>query len=678
MRHWQCLRIAVVACVLWSGLARAADQPNIILVMSDDYGWPYYSFMIDYLRRQLGVAGDPHAPGECFHPFSEDPTTTGVPCAPNMPVGTGCETYICTPNLDLLAREGIAFDRAVVTAPACTWSHESLFTGLNRRDVLKFPSVGCDSGPPADLHRAQTIPEALGGGKAKSGPSGNYAGGLGYHTLLKGKWWLGNEANFFNDLIAGPNGTSVLPPNTTGPGNMRSENDKTIGETKSIEGLKRWIMAQDKTHPWFVVWTPEVPHYSYSGVEHANLSGFYDAMETNNPEHITTTNFGTQATREYFESISYFDARVGELVHFLDRLECEGTITDGELTTIDTIQQYTADDSPAKRDPLLGTGCPAAAVYECTTPAPRPHAHDDFRSNTLIVYVTDNPAGVQESKAHFTENGLRAPIIVNFPKRIPPSEDRDADGDPDLYTPHHALVSAIDIFPTILEYAGERGFGSAQNPQPRRFPDARSFRTIAEAPDAYTRGRIVADSRRYLFSNTTSGTTGMRSVTESSVFATDYLERGVNPDSQVCVVPKPSGFKLYNNSQNPDSQTQPDALTNLEEDPFEVIYAKNEFLNEGTGDTPPKYSDPTDPNFNQLVRTNLNDRLRNWFVCPCKVEASDASSKPVRDSLATVPCSTTPVKCANPPCAGAPTPGPCERYATGPYVPTPPAQCPYP
>ncbi|MFN8643089.1 MAG: hypothetical protein U0802_16075 [Candidatus Binatia bacterium] len=66
-------------------------------------------------------------------------------------------------------------------------------------------------------------------------------------------------------------------------------------------------------------------------------------------------------------------------------------------------------------------------------------------------------------------------------------------------------MSAIDISRPSLEYAGERGFGSAQNPQPR-FPDARSFRTIAEAPDAYSRSRIVADSRRYLFSSSVGAT----------------------------------------------------------------------------------------------------------------------------------------------------------------------------
>ncbi|MFN8643090.1 MAG: hypothetical protein U0802_16080 [Candidatus Binatia bacterium] len=60
----------------------------------------------------------------------------------------------------------------------------------------------------------------------------------------------------------------------------------------------------------------------------------------------------------------------------------------------------------------------------------------------------------------------------------------------------------------------------------------------------------------------------------------------MNPNNTLCTVPTPSGFKLYNNTQNQDDQAPgsgtrlPDGLTNLEQDPFEVIYAKNEFLNE--------------------------------------------------------------------------------------------------
>ncbi|MFN8643088.1 MAG: hypothetical protein U0802_16070 [Candidatus Binatia bacterium] len=141
-----------------------------------------------------------------------------------------------------------------------------------------------------------------------------------------------------------------------------------------------------------------IPHYSYSGVDNVtDLPGRYDAMEANNPEHITTTNFGTQATREYFESISYFDARLGELVRFLDRLECKGNRARGRN------HNATADAELHGR--LAGEARSSwaqvveAEVYECTNPAPTPHRYDDFRSNTLIIYVTDNPAGVQQSKA---------------------------------------------------------------------------------------------------------------------------------------------------------------------------------------------------------------------------------------------------------------------------------------
>jgi arylsulfatase A-like enzyme len=66
-------------------VVRSRRPPNIVVLVADDHSVPY-----------LGCYGDPH---------------------------------IQSPNLDRLAREGLRFQRAYVTAPQCSPSRASLFTG---------------------------------------------------------------------------------------------------------------------------------------------------------------------------------------------------------------------------------------------------------------------------------------------------------------------------------------------------------------------------------------------------------------------------------------------------------------------------------------------------------------------------------------------------------------------
>lgn len=74
-------------CVLCVSTALAAtDQPNIIVIFTDDHGW-----------ADLGAQG-----------VNRD---------------------IRTPNVDQLARDGVRFPRGYVTAPQCTPSRAGLISG---------------------------------------------------------------------------------------------------------------------------------------------------------------------------------------------------------------------------------------------------------------------------------------------------------------------------------------------------------------------------------------------------------------------------------------------------------------------------------------------------------------------------------------------------------------------
>jgi len=67
-----CMILAVAA----AGVVTAAERPNVVLIISDDYGFPDYGFM-----------GSPH---------------------------------VLTPNLDRLASEGLTFTCGYVTTALCS------------------------------------------------------------------------------------------------------------------------------------------------------------------------------------------------------------------------------------------------------------------------------------------------------------------------------------------------------------------------------------------------------------------------------------------------------------------------------------------------------------------------------------------------------------------------------
>lgn len=82
----------VLACVLTSAFA-AEPRPNILLILSDDHGWSQLS--------------------QTMHP--------GVPEAQS--------SYLRTPNIDRLGREGLRFSNGYSPAPLCTPTRRSILCG---------------------------------------------------------------------------------------------------------------------------------------------------------------------------------------------------------------------------------------------------------------------------------------------------------------------------------------------------------------------------------------------------------------------------------------------------------------------------------------------------------------------------------------------------------------------
>ena len=152
------LLLAFLACLLTPAFA-AGTRPNILLILSDDHGWSQLS--------------------QTMHP--------DVPEAQS--------TYLRTPNIDRLAREGIRFSSGYSPAPLCTPTRRSILCGTTAaRSGGEFAS----SWRPTDH---LTIPKAL----RQADP--------GYRAAHFGKW--GEQMNAAPE-DAGYDASDGLTGNVTG------------------------------------------------------------------------------------------------------------------------------------------------------------------------------------------------------------------------------------------------------------------------------------------------------------------------------------------------------------------------------------------------------------------------------------------------------------------------------
>lgn len=486
--------------------AQAQDRPNVLMVLADDMGSLYTHIMIQKLRRELEgfgksdvfgntterprheqscspLASDQTRPADPRHPDLLMTSTCDI-CDPRSPLHTGGPTDLdlCTPNIDRLAREGVMFPNAYAGGAQCANARQSLWTGLLQRDLgQKSRRFGCEVGG------WETLPETL---------SAND-----YVTYYAGKLDLGD--NDYGNITCAP----------------ESSHDAAIGEAKSLAKIKTFLKGYPSAtrpsrsgKPWFVIWAPKTPHYSYQFPREWGMpdptgryaNGLYKTTALNVPDASTPvrddyyfpgTQLGSdESTRDYYRAVTYLDARVGELIEFLEDLEF-GASGREPNALYDPYPVFTNFDPPHNPNHRRYTN-------GAWTEADR-DKYRGFRSNTLIVFLSDQAAGMDDSKGHFSENGLRDPIILNYrdPRNgvgpIPGQPGRD---DSQIPTLRDDLLHAIDLYPTVLDFADllwqRDAFGQylvdaqGQRVANRTWPDARSFKEIAtNAPDPYPPSR---------------------------------------------------------------------------------------------------------------------------------------------------------------------------------------------
>lgn len=239
--------------VAWSGISK--EQPNIVLILSDDQSWTDYSFM-----------GHEH---------------------------------IQTPHLDKLAGRSAVFRRGYVPTALCRPSLMTLATGLYTHQHMitgNDPSPVLTGGKKegqkynelrealiANVDRVPTIPRIL--------------GARGYLSHQSGKWWEGSfqRGGFTHGMTRG------FPR----PGGRHGDVGLTIGREgmKPVFNFIDHSIAEEK--PFYIWYAPFLPHTPHNPPE-ALFEKYRGKVDS---DHVA----------RYYAMCEWFDQTCGQLIDYVDQ-----------------------------------------------------------------------------------------------------------------------------------------------------------------------------------------------------------------------------------------------------------------------------------------------------------------------------------------------------------------------
>ncbi|MBM4081010.1 MAG: twin-arginine translocation signal domain-containing protein, partial [Planctomycetes bacterium] len=238
--------------------AEAADagrRPNVVMIVSDDHGWPDYSFM-----------GHPH---------------------------------VQTPNLDKLAAQSVTFTRGYVPSALCCPSLASIITGLYPHQT----KITCND-PPLDVTKLGAKSEVYQAQRRQMSEFIDQAPALprtlaeqGYVSFQTGKWWQGHfsHGGFTHGMSHGD-------PNQ---GGRHGDAGLGIGR-QTMQPIFDFIeMAGKERKPFFVWYAPMMPH-----LPHNPPARLADKYKPKTPSSFIA---------DYWAMVEWFDETCGQLLDRLDQ-----------------------------------------------------------------------------------------------------------------------------------------------------------------------------------------------------------------------------------------------------------------------------------------------------------------------------------------------------------------------
>jgi arylsulfatase A-like enzyme len=283
---------------LWlAAQTSGADRPpNILLIVSDDQGWP-----------DLGCIGS---------------------------------KPIQTPHLDRLAKEGVRLTNYYVTWPACTPSRGSILTGRHPLRNGLYDMVRNDLVNYGHRYTEQeyaTSPEMTLGLDVREKTLGDVLRAAGYRCGMVGKWDMGQARRFlplsrgFDFFYGhGNNGIDYYTHERYGIHSMFRGNERTKEDqgTYATELFKREALrfvrgdtnpkrerGTDKTQPWFLYLCFNAPHGASSFGADANDPKSRSGVQA--PDEYVAKYAEANLTgslKRYYAAVTCMDDAIGEIL----------------------------------------------------------------------------------------------------------------------------------------------------------------------------------------------------------------------------------------------------------------------------------------------------------------------------------------------------------------------------
>ncbi len=336
--------LLVAALVLLAAGSSHAQQPNIVFLVGDDHGYPYFGFM-----------GDEN---------------------------------VVTPSMDALAAGGVTFSHAHVTASYCRPSLRTLITGLHpiqyvlrenriveRRRVQDPNYATLDDRAKgwweqvekaAAMREFDTLPKLL--------------GEAGYVSWQGGKWWENTYRNgHFTEGMTEGWDMAAYGGDSFFEELMGAEGNELVRET--MEPVFDFI-DRNRERPFFIWFAPSLPHVPFDAPY--TYRKYYQDMDI------------SESAKLYYANLTWWDDGVGRL---LDHVESRGLMDDTLFVFIsdngweqDAHVEYKSDeDADIAYNFLLGNGGPLGknGLYDQSFRSPlifywRNRIQRSFNSSSLV------------------------------------------------------------------------------------------------------------------------------------------------------------------------------------------------------------------------------------------------------------------------------------------------------
>ena len=322
--------------------------------------------------------------------------------------------YIKTPNIDRLAETGTRFEQAYAGSGISSPSRCALMTGKNT-GKSRIRDNQCPVGGKVGIkitakgdttynHRANLLPEDT--------TIATVLSSAGYRTCLVNKWHLDGY-----DPTASPNhrgfdefyGWTISTPHSNGPyyyypyyrfhgdslvNISENENDAHVRHNTEIstDDAIAFINRQ-KDHPFFLYLAYDAPHEPY----HIDDTSWYN-----------DTGEWSMTTKRYAALVTHMDYNVGRLLGALEALGLREK----------TIIVFASDNGAAVMAPTKDLNC---------------------------------GAGLKGHKGQLYEGGIKVPLIVNQPGKVPVQDLRNIVYFPDMMPTFAAIANASNHLPKDID-----------------------------------------------------------------------------------------------------------------------------------------------------------------------------------------------------------------------------------